>query len=192
MNCIVRKAQESADTKVKFFSEEAERLQSLAGVMGERFSSGHCLFVAGNGGSSCDSDHASVEFMHPIIEKRRSFPCISLVSSSPMISAISNDLDFSQIFSLQLKRLAKPGDMLLGLSTSGSSPNLVRVFQMAKEMNVSSIAVLGKDGGRLVDLADWSFVVPSFSIHRIQEVHVTFIHILWDLIHIQLGEEDIV
>src|SRR5262245_29059212 len=91
---ILRKARESADTSLGFFASNLEKIESLAVAMAERFARGGRLFVMGNGGSSCDADHVAVEFMHPIFEKRRAFPCLSLSTGSALLSAISNDMDF--------------------------------------------------------------------------------------------------
>ena len=88
--------------------------------------------------------------------------------------------------------LARPGDMALAVSTSGKSPNLVQALETARELGLLTIAFTGKDGGRLPDLAEYCFVVPSFSIHRIQETHVTLYHIVWDLVHVALGEDDVI
>ena len=145
----------------------------------------------GNGGSACNAQHVAVEFVHPIIEKRRPLPALDLVSQAPALTAISNDTDFAKVFVDQLKLWGKPGDMALALSTSGQSPNLVYALQTARKMELLTIAFTGKDGGRLTEVAAYSFIVPSFSIHRIQECHVALLHILWDLIHVALGEEDV-
>ena len=92
----------------------------------------------------------------------------------------------------QLELLAQPGDMVLAVSTSGKSPNLIYAMEAARSRQLLTMAWLGKDGGRLAELADYAFIVPSYSIHRIQEVHATLVHIAWDLIHIALGEEDVI
>ncbi|MBX9770572.1 MAG: SIS domain-containing protein [Candidatus Obscuribacterales bacterium] len=189
---IMRKVRESTTTALGFFEQNSENLSLLAATMAERFSNGGRLFVIGNGGSACDAEHVSVEFMHPIFEKRKPLPCICLTSQSALVSAIANDIDFSAVYTLQLAQLAHPGDMLLAISTSGKSANLVRALQEAKTKELTTIAFNGKDGGRLSAVADWNFVVPSYSIHRIQETHVMLLHILWDLVHLHLGEEDIV
>ncbi|HJT15758.1 MAG TPA: SIS domain-containing protein, partial [Thermoanaerobaculia bacterium] len=146
----------------------------------------------GNGGSACDAQHIAVEFIHPVIEKRRALPAIDLVSQVPVLTAISNDKDFSKAFVDQLQLWGKEGDMALAISTSGQSPNLVYALEAAKELGILTIAFSGKDGGRLADVAEYCFTVPSFSVHRIQESHVALLHILWDLVHVALGEEDVI
>jgi D-sedoheptulose 7-phosphate isomerase len=189
---ILRKCGESVEMKEKFFSEYAERIEAMAREMAGRFQSGKKLFVMGNGGSLCDALHFCVEFTHPIIEKRKAFPVIPLMTDICTMTAISNDLDYSRVFVNQLELLAQPGDMALAVSTSGKSPNLIYALEAAREKRMLTIAWLGKDGGRLADIADYSFVVPCYSIHRIQEVHATLVHVAWDLIHIALGEDDVI
>ncbi|HEY9869797.1 MAG TPA: SIS domain-containing protein [Candidatus Obscuribacterales bacterium] len=191
-DAILRKSRESARTSVDFFQDNAERIQSLACAMSERFAQGGRLFVMGNGGSSCDAEHVAVEFMHPILEKRKALPSISLSAGSALLTAISNDHDFSRVYAVQLRNLAQSKDMVLAISTSGTSPNLVYALQEAKKLGLLTAAFCGKDGGRVKDVADWSLIVPSFSIHRIQETHVVLLHVLWDTIHLVMGEEDIV
>ena len=109
-----------------------------------------------------------------------------------MLTAIGNDSDFSQIFAEQLKLFGKPGDVALGISTSGMSANVNYALQAAKTMGMMTVAFAGKDGGRVKNIAEYCLTVPSFSIHRIQEVHTTLLHVLWDMVHVKLGEEDII
>lgn len=191
-DAILRKARESADAKVQFFRAEADRIEALVRAMAVRFSSGGRLYVMGNGGSATDAQHISLEFFHPIVEKRKPLPAIALTADQALLTAISNDRDFAKVFADQLRVLARPGDMALAVSTSGKSPNLVQALETARELGLLTIAFTGKDGGRLPDLAEYCFIVPSFSIHRIQETHVTLYHIVWDLVHVALGEDDVI
>jgi D-sedoheptulose 7-phosphate isomerase len=189
---ILRKCAESVEMKEKFFIRYAERIEAMSREMAQRFSQGKKMLVMGNGGSLCDALHFSVEFTHPIIEKRRAFPVIPLMTDIATLTAISNDIDFTRVFVNQLQLLGRPGDMALVVSTSGKSPNLIYAVETARKKEMLTIAWLGKDGGRLAELADYAFIVPSYSIHRIQEVHATLVHVAWDLIHLALGEEDVV
>jgi len=189
---IFRKCRESCEMKIKFFDKYAQQLEEMCEVMAERFKNGKRMFVMGNGGSLCDALHIAVEFNHPIIEKRKAFPVIPLMTDIATMTAISNDTDFTRVFLNQLMLQASPGDMALAVSTSGKSPNLIYALEAAKEKDILTIAFSGKDGGRFPEIADYCFVVPSYSIHRIQEVHGIMTHILWDLIHISLGEEDVI
>ena len=189
---VLRKCCESVEVKEKFFRLYAEQIAELCEKMAGRFQAGHELWVMGNGGSACDAQHVAVEFIHPIIDKRRALPARDLVSQIPVLTAISNDKDYAKIFVDQLALWAKAGDMALAISTSGQSPNLIYALQAARKKELLTIAFSGKDGGRLREVAEYSFTVPSFSIHRIQECHVALLHILWDLIHVAMGEEDVI
>lgn len=189
---ILRKCAESVEMKQKFFHEYAGQIEKLAVEMGARFQKGNKLLVMGNGGSLCDALHFSVEFTHPIIEKRPAFPVIPLMTDIATMTAICNDLDSSRVFINQLRLHARPGDMALVVSTSGKSPNLIYALEEARKREMLTIAWAGKDGGRFPQLADYSFIVPSYSLHRIQEVHATLVHVLWDMIHITLGAEDVI
>jgi D-sedoheptulose 7-phosphate isomerase len=191
-DAILRKARESAEVKEQFFREEADRIEALVRVMAERFARGGRLYVMGNGGSATDAQHVAVEFFHPIMEKRKPLPALALTADPALLTAISNDRDFAKVFADQLRVLARPEDMVLAISTSGQSPNLVQALETARERGLLTIAFTGKDGGRLVDLAEYCFVVPSFSIHRIQETHVALYHIVWDLLHVAFGEDDVI
>jgi len=178
--------------KEKFFAANAAVLEEVCGRVAGALAGGHRLFVMGNGGSCCDAMHAAVEFVHPIVEKRRSFPAVALTSDMALLTAIDNDADFSQVFAEQLRLQGRPGDVVLGISTSGKSANVNYGLQAAREMGMLAIAFSGKDGGRSQEIADYCLTVPSFSIHRIQEVHTTLLHVLWDMVHVMLGEEDII
>jgi D-sedoheptulose 7-phosphate isomerase len=189
---LLRKCRESASVKEQFFLENAQLIEEVCRRVAEALSSGHRLFVMGNGGSACDAMHVAVEFVHPIIEKRRAFPAVALTSDVAFLTAVGNDADFSQVFSEQLKLSGRSGDVALGISTSGMSANVNYGLQTARELGMITIGFAGKDGGRMREAVDYCLVVPSFSIHRIQEVHTTLLHTLWDMVHVLLGAEDII
>ena len=172
--------------KEVFFRAEADRIEALARLMAAAFERGGRLWVMGNGGGATDAQHVAVEFCHPILAKRRPLPAIALTTDPALLTAIANDRDFARVFGDQLRTHARRGDMALALSTSGQSPNLVHALEVADELGLTTIAFTGKDGGRLAALAEHAFVVPSFSIHRIQESHVTLYHAMWDLVHTML------
>jgi D-sedoheptulose 7-phosphate isomerase len=191
-DAILRKCRESTEVKSEFFHDHAPRIAGLAQAMAAAFQQGGRLFVMGNGGSACDAQHVAVEFTHPIIEKRRPLPALALTTDTALLTAIGNDRDFSRIFSDQIRIHGRAGDMALGLSTSGHSADVLQGLQLARRLGMMTIGFAGMDGGKLSDVADHPFVVPSFSIHRIQETHVTLLHIVWDLVHLTLGEEDVI
>jgi D-sedoheptulose 7-phosphate isomerase len=145
----------------------------------------------GNGGSACDAAHVAVEFVHPIIEKRRPLPALSLTGDTATLTAIANDTDFARVFVDQLELLARPGDALLGISTSGASANVNRALLRGRELELLTIGFAGRDGGRMPDFCDHCFVVKTWSIHRVQEAHTILLHLLWDQVHVALGEDDV-
>jgi D-sedoheptulose 7-phosphate isomerase len=189
---ILRQAREAAALKEQFFGDQASRIAACCNAMAKSFDAGGRLYVFGNGGSSCDALHVAVEFMHPIIEKRPPLPAIALTTDTAILTAVGNDMDFSFAFAQQLKMLGRKGDMALGMSTSGKSANVNRALQTARELGMMTIGYAGRDGGRMPPACDHCFIVPSFSIPRIQETHETLLHVMWDLVHVIRGEEDVI
>jgi D-sedoheptulose 7-phosphate isomerase len=189
---VLRKARESAEVQTRFFTDNADRIGECCRAVARAFEGGGRLVSFGNGGSACDAQHAAVEFMHPIIGKRSGLPAFALPLDAPLLTAIGNDEDFAVAYSRQLRLLARSGDIALAFSTSGKSSNVNRALQTAREIGMLTVGLTGKDGGRMVDLCDYCFTVPSFSVHRVQETHETLLHVLWDLVHVVRGEEDVV
>jgi D-sedoheptulose 7-phosphate isomerase len=188
---ILRKAEESARLHQSFFAERAEAIERCARAMAERLGAGGRIFTFGNGGSACDAQHLALEFEHPIFEKRRPFAALPLGADTGLLTAIGNDTDFTRAFADPLRLFAAAGDIAVAFSTSGRSANVQRALETAREIGVLTVAFTGRDGGPISDLADHGFVVPSYSIHRIQEVHVCLLHVLWDAVHLALGEDDV-
>jgi D-sedoheptulose 7-phosphate isomerase len=190
-DAILRKSAESQRTQERFFADAADRIVACATVMSAAFERGGRLFVMGNGGSACDAQDVAVEFMHPVLAKRHPFPAITLTADAAWLTAVANDADFALAFAEQLRLLGRAGDVALGISTSGQSASVNRALQVARELEMLTIGFSGRDGGRMLSLCDFAFTVPSFSIHRIQETHAVLLHVLWDLIHLSRGEEDL-
>src|ERR1700683_5291963 len=154
---VIRKCGESVEMKEKFFNKYAEALEAMSRAMAEHGQHGGRLLVMGNGGSLCDALHMCVEFNHPIIEKRRAFPVIPLMTDIATMTAIGNDQDYSRVFVNQLGLLGQPDDMALAVRTSGKSANLIYAMEAARERRMMTIAWLRKDGGRLAEMVDYSF-----------------------------------
>jgi D-sedoheptulose 7-phosphate isomerase len=188
---LLRKARESAEVARGLLERDAPRFEACVRAMAARFQRGGRLFVMGNGGSACDAQHVAVEFLHPIVEKRRALPAIALTTDTATLTAIGNDRDFSMVFADQLRLLGEGEDMALGLSTSGQSANVARGLQAARDAGMLTVAFSGRDGGRIASIAEYCFVAPSFSIHRIQETHTILLHLLWDEVQVSLGEDDV-
>jgi D-sedoheptulose 7-phosphate isomerase len=145
----------------------------------------------GNGGSSCDASHVAVEFQHPVTAGRPALPAVNLVADLAMLTAVGNDVGFEHVFVRQIIAQGRAGDAVIGISTSGNSTNLIAGFVRAKEMGMVTIGLAGGDGGRMktAGVVDHCLVVPTTSIHRVQECHVAAYHILWDLVHTLLADD---
>jgi D-sedoheptulose 7-phosphate isomerase len=191
LHSVAEKARESRETNTLFFGEQADVLVAAAKALANVYRKGGRLFTMGNGGSSCDASHVAVEFIHPITAGRPALAATNLVADLAMISAVGNDIGFEHVFVRQIVAQGRSGDGLIGISTSGNSNNLMAAFAKAKEMGLVTIGLAGGDGGRMksAGTVDYCLVVPSGSIHRIQECHVAAYHILWDLVHTLLADD---
>ena len=191
LHSVAEKARESRDTNAAFFSESGPTLVAAAKAVADLYRRGGRLFSMGNGGSSCDASHVAVEFVHPITAGRPALAATNLVADLAMISAVGNDIGFEHVFVRQIIAQGRRGDGLVGISTSGNSTNLIAAFAKAKEMGLVTIGLAGGDGGRMNTsvAVDYCLVVPTQSIHRTQECHVTAYHILWDLVHTLLADD---
>jgi D-sedoheptulose 7-phosphate isomerase len=190
LRSVADKARDSRETGERFFVEQGAELVAAARMLADVYRRGGRLFAMGNGGSSCDAAHVAVEFAHPVTAGRPALAAINLVADLAMISAVANDVGFEHVFVRQLSAQAGRGDALIGISTSGNSANLIAAFEKARAMGLATIGLSGGDGGRMKSsgLCDRCLVVPSTSIHRVQECHVAAYHILWDLVHTLLAD----
>ena len=181
-NIIQKRFKESTEVQNRFLKENLSRLLDVIKLISHCFEAGNKLFFFGNGGSAADAQHLAAEFVNRYIMDRPPLPAIALTTDTSILTSISNDFSFSEVFAKQLKALGKEGDVAVGISTSGTSPNIIKAFEVAKEMGMKTIALTGNDGGSLVKIADVSLVVPSSSTPRIQEVHILIGHILCELV----------
>lgn len=191
LHSVEEKARDSRDTNARFFSDQAPMLIAAAHALAEVYRRGGRMFSMGNGGSSCDASHVAVEFVHPITAGRPALAAINLVADLAMISAVGNDVGFDHVFVRQIIAQGKAGDALIGISTSGNSTNLIAAFAKAKQLGITTIGLAGGDGGKMktAGIVDHCLIVPTTSIHRIQECHVAAYHILWDLVHTLLADD---
>jgi len=140
----------------------------------------------GNGGSAGDAQHLAAEIVGRFKLERRGLPAIALTTDSSILTAIGNDYGFEQVFRRQVEALAAPGDVVIGISTSGNSPNVLAALTLAREIGCRTIGLLGRDGGTILPVVDLDLTVPSQDTPRIQEGHITMIHILCDLVERRL------
>lgn len=153
-------------------------IEQAARLIAATFRNGNKVILAGNGGSLCDASHFAEELTGQFRHKRPALPAIVL-SEPGHLTCVGNDFGFESVFSRGVEAFGQPGDLFIGLSTSGNSKNLVRAFAAAKERGLSSMAFLGKDGGEIAGMADLEWIIRGFSYSdRIQEVHMAAIHII--------------
>ena len=167
---------ESVAAHQRFSVEGAERVEHAAGLIGRALFSGHLLLAFGNGGSAGDAEHFVAELVGRFEVERRPLPAVALTSDSSVVTAIANDYGYERVFARQVEALGKPGDIAFGISTSGRSKNVEAALASAKTRGLLTIALTGRDGGRMGVDADIHLNVAEASTARIQEVHRTIIH----------------
>jgi D-sedoheptulose 7-phosphate isomerase len=176
------KAAEIVALRQRMADRYADRLTACAAAVAASFRAGGRLFTFGNGGSSTDAQAVAQLFLDPGAGARP-LPAIALTTDVAVVTALSNDVGFEVVFARQLAAFARPGDVALGLSTSGGSANVLRAFDHAAGAGLVTVGFAGYDGGRMAAARTIShlFVVPSESVHRIQEAQTTIYHVLWEL-----------
>jgi D-sedoheptulose 7-phosphate isomerase len=176
------KADEIVGLRRAVLEQDGERMTSCATRMAEAFRAGGRLFTFGNGGSSTDAQDVAALFLNPG-GTARPLPALALTTDVAVVTALSNDVGFEVAFARQLGAFGRPGDIAFGLSTSGNSTNLIRAFEEAMQRGMLTIGMAGYTGGQMAGLEglDYLFVVPSPSVHRIQEAQTTVFHVLWEL-----------
>jgi len=179
---ILKCFKESSEVKDRFLKENLSKLIDAIKLIVQAFEKGNKLFFFGNGGSAADAQHLAAEFVNRYLMERPPLPAIALTTDTSILTSVSNDFAFNEIFSKQLKALGKKGDIAVGLSTSGNSPNVIRAIETAKEMGMKTVAFTGMDGGKLFKKADITLLVPSSSTPRIQEAHILIGHILCEMV----------
>jgi D-sedoheptulose 7-phosphate isomerase len=168
-------------------TENRLQLEQATNLFSQSLKTGNTIFFCGNGGSASEASHLATELVGRFKENRISLPSLSLNSDTTAITCIANDFGYDEIYARQLEGLGKDGDLLVVLSTSGNSRNIIRVLEQAQKSSVSSIALLGKGGGEASKLADISIIVPGIETARIQEVHLLIGHTLCELAEEFLG-----
>jgi D-sedoheptulose 7-phosphate isomerase len=178
----VAKVAEIVDLRQRVLDRYADQMVQCAQAMAESFSAGGRQFSFGKGGSTPDAQDVAAAFLNPA-GTARPLPALCLTNDIAVVTALSNDVGFDVIFARQLAATGRPGDIAVGLSTSGNSPNLIAAFDEAARRGLLTVGLAGYDGGAMAeaDTIDYLFVVPSSSVHRIQEAQTTIYHVLWEL-----------
>jgi len=181
---IVKRIEENIGVKKSILNDAhlIDTIERAATVVVNAIKNGNKVIFCGNGGSAADSQHLAAELIGKFYFSRRSLPAVSLTVNTSIITAIGNDFGFEKVFARQLEGIGKAGDVLIGLSTSGNSENVMEAFRLAKELGISTLAFTGESGGILRDLADILINVPSSDTPRIQEAHIMVGHIICELV----------
>jgi D-sedoheptulose 7-phosphate isomerase len=179
---ILKRFEESIDVQRRFLKENLSKLLEVVQLIVHTFQSGNKLLLFGNGGSASEAQHLAAEFVNRYEIERPPLPAIALTTDTSILTSVSNDLSFDEIFSKQLHAIGRKGDIAIGISTSGNSSNVIRAFEVAKEIGIKTVAITGNDGGKLAKRADLSLIVPSRSTPRIQETHSLIGHILCEMV----------
>jgi D-sedoheptulose 7-phosphate isomerase len=178
----------SIDVKQELLANETlvQQIQTVTDVITKAFQNGNAVYFAGNGGSAADAQHLAAEFSGRFYKDRKALPSDALHCNSSYLTAVANDYSYNVIYARLLEGLAKPGDVLVGISTSGNSGNIVKAFEMAKTIGVTTIGFTGEKGGLMKDLGDYLINVPSNTTPRIQESHILVGHIICELVEINI------
>ncbi len=174
----------SYETKQIIYEDEEllNRIEKVSKLCVELYKTNNKTILAGNGGSAADAQHIAAELVGRYGFDRASLPSLALTTDTSSITAIGNDYGYDKVFSRQLEGMGQDGDIFIGISTSGNSQNIINAFKSAKEKNITTVALVGKDGGEMAEIADIALIVPSNSTPRIQESHILIGHIICDII----------
>ena len=190
---IITRFKESADLKIAFAQKNCKKIIEVVHIIAESLKSGNKLMLFGNGGSAADAQHIAAEFVNRLQKSKRDRPplaALALTTDTSLLTSISNDSDFSNIFSRQIRALGKKGDIAWGISTSGNSQNMIKAIKAAQEMEIKTLGLTGKGGGEMGTLVDYHLNVESNDVPRIQEVQITLSHIICELVEQKLLFQD--
>jgi len=185
---IIQECQTISDNFLKL-KELAPKLQETVKVCVQALKNGHKVMFCGNGGSASQSQHLAAELVGRYKKNRSAMASLALTTDTSILTAVGNDYGFDEIFVRQVQGLGQPGDVLIGLSTSGNSSNVLKAFELAKQMQMTTVAFVGELGGKMGQMADIALCVPSSKTNNIQEMHLALGHMLCGLIEESLFHE---
>lgn len=188
---ISRQVQAHIDTVNSVAATLAGPIRDCAKVMIGALQGGHKILVMGNGGSAADAQHLAAEMVGRFLLERKALPAIALTTDTSILTSVGNDYGFDEIFARQVEALAGPGDVLIGISTSGHSRNVMRALEVGKAIGTRTIGLLGRDGGEVGPLVELALTVPGDATPRIQEAHLLIVHILCDLVEKELFQSGV-
>jgi D-sedoheptulose 7-phosphate isomerase len=178
--------EESAEVKRQTIATTVDTIESAARMLIDCYQAGGKVLLCGNGGSAADAQHLAAELVSRLRLERAAIPALALTTNTSLLTAIGNDYKFDLVFVRQVEAFGRPGDVLVAISTSGESDNVIRAVEFAHMEGIKTLALTGAAGGRLAEKVDLAIKVPSTNVQRIQECHLTIGHILCDLIETAL------
>ena len=181
LEIIQNHAEEGAKLRLSFFAENAHVVDSAALAMARSLAAGGKVLVCGNGGSAADAQHMTGELLGRFLMERPSLPAVALTVDTSTLTAIGNDYGYDEVFARQVQGLGRAGDVLLAISTSGNSGNVVKAIEAARSAGLCVVGFTGKGGGRMAELCDHLVNVPSSHTPHIQEIHEAVMHLLCQL-----------
>lgn len=184
---IIKRFKESADLKTAFAQKNCERIIDVVHLIAETLRSGNKIMLFGNGGSAADAQHLAAELVGRFRKERLPLAALALSTNTSSLTAIGNDYGFDKVFSRQIAALAKKEDIVVGISTSGSSQNVITAVNEAKKLGIPTIGLLGKNGGELKDIVDTALIIKTDDTPRIQEMHILAGHIICEIIETTLS-----
>lgn len=183
---IIKIFKESISTKENFVNENLTRIVAVVEAVTAALKDGNKILLFGNGGSAADAQHLAAEFVNRFVIERPPLPAIALTTDTSVITSIANDYDFTDIFSKQIRAIGQKGDIAWGMSTSGTSINVVKALEVARKIGMVTVCLTGRDGGDLARIADHALNVSSTSTPRIQETHITVGHVICEMVDFKL------
>lgn len=163
-----------------------DKIEEAANIIIGAYKNNKKVLIAGNGGSAADAQHFAGELVGRFKKERKPLDCIALTTDTSILTAVGNDYGFEHVFARQVEARGKAGDVYISISTSGNSQNIIYAIEKAKEMKIRTVYLGGKDGGKIKGMSDVDIIVPSDNTPRIQEMHITILHILAELIEQEL------
>lgn len=187
---VIQRGAEAADLIENFCTQRAKTVVRIAETMVKSVRSGGKILIIGNGGSAADAQHFAAELINRFLMERRPIPALALTTDSSNLTSIANDYSFEQVFVKQVEALGREGDVLLALTTSGTSPNILKALERANGQSMATVSLTGSDDSRIAPLCDICLTVPDPATPRIQEVHHLVLHLVAEIMEIQLFAHD--
>jgi D-sedoheptulose 7-phosphate isomerase len=191
LNYVVNEFQSSIAVKQRFLDDAAlmQQVTAMGHLLIDRYEAGNKLLVAGNGGSAADAQHIAAEFVSRFNFDRPGLPALALTTDTSILTAVGNDYGYDQLFRRQVEANGQSGDVFLGISTSGNSPNILMALEAARLKGITTFGLTGARGGKMRDLCDHCLCVPSNDTPRVQEVHIVIGHTLCAMVELALFDD---